>query len=124
MSEQETSPLVTSVEEASPPPTEWPELEDPTRLQQIITIIEEDGAIEREKITPEATLETMGLASMDVVMILMGVEEKLDIYLPMDAELTSARNMSEFVSAIDKALKSGSPVDFPKKPNESSESND
>ena len=89
----------------------WPVLDPPERLEQIITIIAEDGAVDRELIKPDATLETMGLESMDVVMILMGVEEKLDIYLPMNNDLSSARNMAEFVAAIDQALNSGKPDD-------------
>ena len=95
-----------------PAPTEWPELASPDRLERIIDIIAEDGAIDRALITPEATLETMGLESMDVVMILMGVEEKLNIYLPMNNDLSSARNMAEFVAAIDVALESGKTADF------------
>ncbi|MEQ8307391.1 MAG: acyl carrier protein [Hoeflea sp.] len=94
-----------------PVPAQWPEMEDPERLDQIIDIIAEDGAIDRSLITPEATLETLGLESMDVVMILMGAEEKLNIYLPMDNDLSEARNMSEFVAAIDRALKAGKPAE-------------
>lgn len=95
-----------------PTPTQWPELDPPDRLERIIDIIAEDGAVDRELITPEATLETLGLESMDVVMILMGAEEKLNIYLPMDNDLSSARNMAEFVAVIDRALQSGTPAEF------------
>lgn len=94
-----------------PAPSRWPEMEDPAHLERIIDIIAEDGAIDRALITPEATLETPGLESMDVVMILMGTEEKLNIYLPMDNDLSSARNMAEFVGAIDRALKAGKPAE-------------
>jgi acyl carrier protein len=89
---------------ASAPPTSWPVLED-GQLERIIEIIAEEGKVERGKITPEATLETLGIESMDVVMILMGVEDKLGTYIPMDAELASARNLAEFVGAIAKAGK-------------------
>ena len=86
---------------------------NPDRLRSaLIDIIAEDGAVDRALITPEATLETLGLASMDVVMILMGAEEKLNIYLPMDNDLSSARNMAEIVAAIDRALEAGMPADF------------
>ncbi len=48
-------------------------------------------------------------------MILMGVEEKLGVYIPMDADLASARNLSEFVAAIAKAMQtSGAPVEVAK----------
>jgi acyl carrier protein len=83
---------------------EWPKLESPERLKQIIDIIAEEGAIDPSLVQPEATLETMGLESMDVVMILMGIEEKLNIYLPMDNDLSSARNMAELVSAVDRLI--------------------
>lgn len=93
-------------ENASPVLTHWPEFDDPEQLNRIIDIIAEEGSIDRDKITPEATLETLGFQSMDVVMVLMGIEDKFDTYLPMDAELASARNLAEFVGAIDKAMKS------------------
>jgi acyl carrier protein len=104
-----------SDEAISAPPTTWPVLADPQQLERIIDIIAKEGSVDREKITPDATLETIGLASMDVVMILMGVEEKLGVYIPMDAELASARNLSEFVAAIAKAMQSsGQPVEVAK----------
>jgi acyl carrier protein len=43
---------------------------------------------------------------MDVVMILMGIEEKLETYIPMDADMASAHNLAEFIAAVDKAMKS------------------
>ena len=96
-----------SNENSSNPTLAWPELSTPGRLQQIIDIIAEDGAVDPSLVTPDATLESMGMESMDVVMILMGVEEKLDVYLPMSNDLSSAKNMVEFVEAIDKVLNAG-----------------
>ena len=96
-----------SDENTAPLPTSWPHFDEPEKLERIIDIIAEEGEVDRDKITPEATLETLGIESMDVVMILMGVEDKLDTYLPMDAELAAARNLSEFVAAIDKATRLG-----------------
>jgi acyl carrier protein len=101
-------------EPATALPTEWPALDDPGQLERIIDIIAEEGKVERGKITPDATLETLGLESMDVVMILMGVEDKLGTYIPMDAELASARNLAEFVGSIAKASKkSAAPAETP-----------
>ncbi len=91
-----------------PPPTEWPELDDPTILETILEIIATEGAVERDVIVPTATLDTLGIASMDVMMILMGVEEKLDVYVPMDAEIAASRNLSEFISAIVQAMQAAS----------------
>lgn len=98
----------------SPLPTDWPELTDPALLEKIIDIIAKEGPIDRGLITPEATLESLGLASMDVVSILMGIEEQLDVYLPMDSSLSSARNLSEFIASIAKAVQSGKQPKSPK----------
>ena len=64
---------------AAPLPSEWPELDDPELLGGIIDIIVAEGGVDREAVTPVATLETLGIASMDVMMILMGIEETLDV---------------------------------------------
>ncbi|MBU1175981.1 MAG: acyl carrier protein [Alphaproteobacteria bacterium] len=97
-------------QDSNPAPANWPTLKNPEKLDQILDIIAEEGGIEREKITPDATLETLGLESMDVVMILMGIEDKLDAYLPMDTELSSARNLAELIGAIDKNMDSKPPT--------------
>lgn len=91
--------------------TEWPEMDDPALLDQIIEVMSTEGMIDRDKITPEATLDTLGVESMDVVMILMGLEEKLGVYLPMDSDMASARNLAEFMQAILKAMKASSEND-------------
>ena len=105
-------------EEPTPPshplPTDWPELDDPTLLEKFVDIIANEGAVDRTKVVPQATLESLGLESIDVVMILMGVEDKLGIYLPMDSNMSSARNLSEFVASIAHAMKSNAATEPPK----------
>ena len=88
----------------APPPTEWPELPDPGMLDKIIDVIAEEGQIERSLIVPEATLETLELESMEVVMILMGLEDVLDAYIPMNTDLSSARNLAELIGAAIKTM--------------------
>ncbi|MCB1480570.1 MAG: acyl carrier protein [Rhodobiaceae bacterium] len=86
----------------------WPDLGDPERLEQIIDIIEKEGKIDRDLIRPDATLETLGFESIDVVLILMGIEDKFDVYLPMDDDLAAATNLAEFVAAVGEAAKAES----------------
>lgn len=90
----------------TPPATEWPKDIDAAVLEKITAIIAEEGMVERSAIVPEATLESLGLESVDVVMILMAVEEKLGTYVPIDNELASARNLSEFIAPIAGLVKS------------------
>lgn len=87
-----------------PLPQEWPELNDPVMLDKIIDVIAAEGKVDRALITPTATLDTLGLASMDVVMILMGLEDVLGAYIPMNSDLSSARNLAELVDAAVRAM--------------------
>ncbi len=84
----------------APARTTWPDLPEDGLLEQLVQIIAEEGKVAPELVVPEATLESLDLASIDVVSILMGVEEKLNVYLPMSDDLTSARNLAELVEAI------------------------
>jgi acyl carrier protein len=84
---------------------DWPDVPD-GMLEKIIEVIAVEGAVDRGLITPTATLETIGIASMDVVMILMGLEEVLDAYIPMNTDLSSARNLAELVDAALRTMQS------------------
>lgn len=86
------------------PPTEWPQLPDPSMLDKIIDVIATEGRVDRALIKPEATIETLGLESMDVVMILAGLEDVLDTYIPMNADLSNSRNLAEFVAVAIKEM--------------------
>jgi acyl carrier protein len=56
--------------------------------------------VDLEKIIPEATLESLNLQSIDIVMILSGIEEKFSTYIPVDNELTQAKNVEEFINIL------------------------
>lgn len=85
---------------------DWPALPDPDMLAKIIDVIAVEGKVDRSLITPAATLETLGIASMDVVMILMGLEDVLDAYIPMNTDLSNARNLAELVAAAVRTMQS------------------
>lgn len=90
-----------SFEDTRPPArTTWPDLPEEGLLEQLVQIIVEEGKVAPELVVPEATLKSLDLASIDVVSILMGVEEQLNVYLPMSEDLSSARNLAELVEAI------------------------
>jgi len=68
--------------------------------QQIIDVIAREGMVDRAKITGEATLEDLGLQSIDMVMILNGIEEKFDIYVPMDESIQKIANVGDVVDVV------------------------
>ena len=76
-------------------------LSDPDRVyQQVIDLIVSEGMVEREKVTPEATFETLGLKSIDIVMVLTAVEEKFDVYIPMDGSIAEAKDLKTFIDGV------------------------
>lgn len=68
--------------------------------QQIIDVIAREGMVDRAKITAEATLEDLGLQSIDMVMILNGIEEKFDVYVPMDESIQKIANVGDVIDVV------------------------
>ena len=67
---------------------------------QIIDVIAREGMVDRAKITATATLEDLGLQSIDMVMILNGIEEKFDIYVPMDESIQKIANVGDVIDVV------------------------
>lgn len=68
--------------------------------RQILDVIVAEGMIDPSRITPDATLESLAVGSMDVVMILMAIEEKFSVYVPIDGQIAEAKDLSGFVSSL------------------------
>ncbi|MGH2738945.1 MAG: acyl carrier protein [Actinomycetota bacterium] len=49
------------------------------------TVLVEEFKVEEGKIAPEATFETMGLDSLDVVSLVMALEDRLGVEIPETA---------------------------------------
>lgn len=76
-------------------------LSDPQRVyDQVVDLIVTEGMVDRDKVTPDATFETLGLKSIDIVMILTAVEEKFDVYIPMDGAIAEARDLKSFIDGV------------------------
>ena len=67
---------------------------------QIIDVIVKEGMVDRDKATLDATIESLDLKSIDIVMILTAIEEKFDVYIPMDAPFHEAKNVGDLIDAI------------------------
>lgn len=78
--------------------------EDNNRREQVerdvLELIISEGKIDPARITPEATLESLEVQSMDTVMILMAIEEKFGVYIPIDGQIAEARDLSTFVRSV------------------------
>ena len=69
-------------------------------VEKIIDTIVTEGMIDREKVTPDATIESLDLKSIDIVMILTAIEDKFDVYIPMDGPFHDAKNVQQLIEAI------------------------
>lgn len=68
--------------------------------RQILDVIINEGKIDPARITPNATIESLNVESMDIVMILMAIEEKFDVYVPVDGRIAEAKDLTSFVRSI------------------------
>ena len=76
-------------------------LSNPQRVyDEVVSLIISEGMVDREKVTPDATFETLGLKSIDIVMILTAVEEKFDVYIPMDGSIAEAKDLKSFIDDV------------------------
>ncbi|MBI1866871.1 MAG: phosphopantetheine-binding protein [Methylocystis sp.] len=76
-------------------------LQDKAKLiEDIIEVIAAEGMVDRTKITPDASIESLDLKSVDIVMILTALEEKFDVYIPMDGTLQEAKDVQSLIEAI------------------------
>ena len=69
-------------------------------VSQITDVIVAEGMIDREKVTMDATIESLDLKSIDIVMILTAIEEKFDVYIPMDGPFHEAKDVKSLIDAI------------------------
>ena len=68
--------------------------------EQIVEIIVQDGKVDRAQITPDATIESLKLKSIDLVMVLMALEQKFGVYIPIDGDLADAKDLSGFIDLL------------------------
>jgi acyl carrier protein len=69
-------------------------------IDEILDVIATEGMIDRSKVTPDATIESLNLKSVDIVMILTALEEKFNVYIPMDGSLQDAKDVKTLIDAL------------------------
>ena len=69
-------------------------------VNQITDVIVAEGMIDRDKVTMDAPIESLDLKSIDIVMILTAIEEKFDVYIPMDGPFHEAKDVKSLIDAI------------------------
>lgn len=75
--------------------------QDRTAIErELVDLFVSDGMVDRNAIKPEATLDSLGIQSVDIMMVLMSIEEKFGIYVPIDEKLSEAKNLQGFIGHV------------------------
>jgi acyl carrier protein len=75
-----------------------------TNRERLLTILAEIMQKEPDQIDLSATIESLGINSLDVVEMLMDVEMEFDVYLAADSDLTEARTVGELLDALEQKI--------------------
>ena len=67
---------------------------------KIEALLPREHMIPRENLKDDATIDSLGLKSIDLVMILTAIEEKFDVYIPMDGSFQDVKDLKGLVEAI------------------------
>ena len=60
--------------------------------------------VDKGKLTREATLEDLEIESIDMVMILQGLEEEFDVYVPMNEEIMELKNVGDVIDTVTRLI--------------------
>jgi acyl carrier protein len=86
-------------------------IDDAQLRDELLDLIAKEGLVGRDRLTEDATFESLGLASIDIVMLLMAIEEKYNVYLPIDAELSGIRTLPELLDLLVAKIRSAPAAD-------------
>lgn len=82
------------------PPVDWPVLPKTEMIDEILDIISNAAKLDKSVLVPDATMESLGIPSLDMVDILFAVEERYDIYIPLGDELTQAVYLYDLIEIM------------------------
>jgi len=68
--------------------------------ERVLSVIARETNRPREQLRPDATLEALNVDSVDVVMILNGIEEEFHVYLPVEQGFTHVKCLQDFVNFV------------------------
>ena len=66
---------------------------------ELLDLISQEVLLDRTKLNPEATLETLGIDSVDTVSVLFAVEEKYGVRLETD-ELSRSNTLGQLMLLV------------------------
>jgi acyl carrier protein len=71
----------------------------PVSPDEILDVVAKEALVDRDKLAPEATLESLGIASLDIISIVFALEDRFGIVLEQ-AEFEDVRTVDALVQLI------------------------
>jgi acyl carrier protein len=94
--------------EATPSvPTQWPASLRPELIEPMLDIFADRANIDRDRLVPGMTMESLSIPSLDMVDVLFEIEERFGIYMPMGDELSGAVYLADLVGVIAQQIEQG-----------------
>ena len=66
----------------------------------LIDLVAEEAMLDKERLTEDATMEHINMASYDMVMVLMAIEEKHGVYISVDTDLSEAKTFGALLDVL------------------------
>ena len=75
----------------------WPQ--DDARVQEVLDIVVKETGIAKGRLTPDATIVSLDIASLDMVQAIFAIESRFDVEIPVLSEHSGkeAETMGELV---------------------------
>lgn len=73
---------------------------DDQLTRDLVEVIAKEGMVDLNGVTPETTLESLNIASVDYMMILAAIEEKFEVYVPMDESLAEVKDVGGLIAVL------------------------
>ncbi len=94
-----------------------PTMLDDSRAAEILDIVAAETGVPRDKLTPDASLEALGIPSLDLVQTVFALETRYDIEIPVAADRSGAGEfdtVGDLVAHVLATLDRAHPLDRPK----------
>jgi acyl carrier protein len=65
----------------------------------VLDIIADESLVDRTKLTPEATLESLGIASLDIISIVFALEERFGLVLEQ-SDFEGLQSLGQLVDLV------------------------
>jgi acyl carrier protein len=71
-----------------------------TVAERVLTVIARETHKDCTQLRAESTLEELNVDSVDVVMILNGIEEEFGVYVPVEQGFANVKCLQDFVTLV------------------------